>query len=154
MDEGGIYEDGTPEQIFDHPEGEKTRRFIRGLKILEMEIHNSSYDYPGMQARIIRYCEKNQIPRRMDMRLQLIFEETVQQLIIPVLKTTDIRVVIEYSEETGKADYTVCYGGERADITMLKDQLPVSILKSAAENIRYTYCPEEELSNQVTMTVR
>ena len=27
VDEGGIYEDGTPEQIFDHPEKELTRRF-------------------------------------------------------------------------------------------------------------------------------
>ena len=29
MDEGGIYEDGTPEQIFDHPQRENTRRFVQ-----------------------------------------------------------------------------------------------------------------------------
>lgn len=29
MDEGLIYEEGSPEQIFDHPRKEKTRRFIR-----------------------------------------------------------------------------------------------------------------------------
>ena len=35
MDEGGIYEDGTPEQVFDHPQKEKTIRFIRRLKVHE-----------------------------------------------------------------------------------------------------------------------
>ncbi|MBR4543006.1 MAG: hypothetical protein IKO53_02215 [Lachnospiraceae bacterium] len=29
MDEGGIYEDGTPDEIFDGPKREKTRHFIR-----------------------------------------------------------------------------------------------------------------------------
>ena len=32
MDDGGIYEDGTPEQIFEHPEKELTRRFIEKFK--------------------------------------------------------------------------------------------------------------------------
>jgi polar amino acid transport system ATP-binding protein len=29
MDEGGIYEDGTPDEIFDSPKREKIRLFIR-----------------------------------------------------------------------------------------------------------------------------
>jgi hypothetical protein len=49
--------------------------FIRGLQVLEVEIHESNFDFPGIQAQIIRYCEKNQIPRKIDMHLQLIFEE-------------------------------------------------------------------------------
>ena len=32
MDEGGIYEEGTPEEIFDNPKRENTRRFVRRLK--------------------------------------------------------------------------------------------------------------------------
>ncbi len=38
MDEGIIYEEGTPEQIFDHPQKEKTISFIR-------RIRNFSYTY-------------------------------------------------------------------------------------------------------------
>ena len=34
MDEGGVYEDGSPEQIFDNPQKERTRQFIRHLKVL------------------------------------------------------------------------------------------------------------------------
>ena len=36
LDEGVIYEEGTPEQIYDHPQKEKTRRFIEGLKETEL----------------------------------------------------------------------------------------------------------------------
>ena len=32
MDEGGVYEDGTPEQIFEHPQSPKTQSFIRGIQ--------------------------------------------------------------------------------------------------------------------------
>ena len=31
MDEGGIYEDGTPQEIFDNPKSEKLIHFIAGL---------------------------------------------------------------------------------------------------------------------------
>ena len=44
MDEGGIYEDGTPEQIFEHPQRENTRRFIEKLKVLELNITVSGDD--------------------------------------------------------------------------------------------------------------
>ena len=35
LDDGIIYEEGTPEQIFKNPQGEKTRQFIKHLKIFE-----------------------------------------------------------------------------------------------------------------------
>ena len=153
LDEGGIYEEGPPEQIFECPQKEKTRRFIRRLKVLELEIHEKGYDFPGMQSEIIQYCERNQIPRRMDMRLQLVFEETVQSLLIPFLEKPDILITIEYSEETEKAVFTACYGGETADITKQGDPLALSVLKGMTENIRYTCHPEEELKNRITLSV-
>jgi amino acid ABC transporter ATP-binding protein, PAAT family (TC 3.A.1.3.-) len=51
MDEGGICEDGTPEQIFDHPQRENTRRFVRRLKVLELNIESRDYDFPGHGGR-------------------------------------------------------------------------------------------------------
>lgn len=37
MDDGGVYEDGTPEEIFDNPKKERTIRFIRQLKVLKKQ---------------------------------------------------------------------------------------------------------------------
>ena len=59
MDEGGIYEEGTPEQIFDHPQKERTRRFIQKLKVLEFDIDRTGFDFLRWGAEIDRYCQQN-----------------------------------------------------------------------------------------------
>ena len=41
-DGGGIHEEGTPEEIFDRPRKERTRRFIRNLKVLEIAVRSSA----------------------------------------------------------------------------------------------------------------
>lgn len=153
MDEGGIYEEGTPEQVFDHPQKEKTRRFLQRLKVLEFEIRNANFDFLGAQSEIIEFCEKNEIPRRMDARLQLAFEETVQQLLMQHLEKSEITVSIEYSEETGCAVLTARYGGEMENITLQENQLALSVLKGVASEIRYSYRPEFDLKNEVTMVI-
>ena len=61
MDEGGIYDDGTPEQIFEHPQKERTRRFIRKLKVLELRIDSRDFDFIGAGTEIDRYCLQNDI---------------------------------------------------------------------------------------------
>ena len=75
MDQGGIYEEGTPEQIFDHPQKENTRRFIRRLKVLELSIQEGICDLPAMTALIDEYAMKNQISGSLLWRLHAVFEE-------------------------------------------------------------------------------
>ena len=151
IDEGVIYEEGTPEQIFDDPRREKTRRFIHGLKVLEFQIHDKNFDFPGALAEIIEYCDKNQISRRMDTHLQLAFEEMVQQLLIPSFEKPDIRVCIEYSPKEEKAVFTVRYRGEKTDVTAQEDHLSATILKGMAEHMEYSFHPEDELQNEIIM---
>ena len=45
MDEGIIYEEGTPEQIFDHPQKEKTISFIRRIRNFSYHIADNLYDF-------------------------------------------------------------------------------------------------------------
>ena len=99
MDEGVIYEEGTPEQFFDHPQREKTRRFVNRLKVLELTIESRDYDFLGMAGEIAQYCNKSQITPVLTNRIQLAFEESVNRLLIPSLKNPRIQAVVEYSEE-------------------------------------------------------
>ena len=154
MDEGGIYEDGPPEQIFDDPQREKTRRFIRKLKVFELEIDSKNCDFLGSQGLVEQYCAKNRLSRKEEMRLQLIFEELVHQILIPAMDQPDILMTIEYSEESEKLISVVRYGGERMDITETGDAISLAMLKSAAEEIRYEWREGEERGNQISMIVR
>ena len=154
MDEGGIYEEGTPEQIFGHPAKEKTFRFIRRLKVLELEIDSRSFDYLGMMTQIDEYCIKNHISYKTANHIQLAFEETVLQLLIPRLDPPRLRAVIEYTEADESARLTVNYAGEKLDITEQGDELPLSVLRGAAGGIRYSWNEEAEYGNQLVLQIR
>ena len=102
MDEGNIYEEGTPEEIFDAPKREKTRRFVHKLKVLEFTIEGRMFDFPGTQTEIRLYCDRNQIPRPLSRHIELAFEEAVQQNLMPKLKHPKIRVTVEFSAEKNR----------------------------------------------------
>ena len=154
MDQGGIYEDGTPEQVFDHPEGELTRRFIRKLKVLEMLVDSREYDFFAAGSRIDLYCLQNDIPPRTKYRIRLAFEELVQQMLLPVLRTTPIRVVAAYSAAGAQTTVTVSYGGQRFDPADGDNALSYKVLKQSVEDLSYAYDPDAEYTNTVTVTIR
>ena len=153
MDEGGIYEDGTPEQIFEHPQRENTRRFIRRLKVLELSIESRDYDFLGMAGQISAYCNKNQITPRMANRIQLVFEEAMQNL-LPALKEPRVQAVIEYAEQSESAEWALRYGGERLDVTASSDELSLSVLRGMTQEIAYTWEDGAELPNALHLKIR
>jgi polar amino acid transport system ATP-binding protein len=152
LDEGGIYEEGTPEEIFDHPVREKTRRFIHKLKVLELEIREKDYDFIGLQTEIEGYCRKNLVPYRVMNHIQLAFEEMTQQILVPGMSVPDIDCTIEYSADTQKALLTVDYGGERFDPSQDEDNLSLSVLRGAVSDIGYEWLPEADRKNRLVMT--
>ena len=147
MDQGGIYEDGTPEQIFDHPEQELTRRFIRQLKVLEFMIDSKDYDFFQAGAQIDHYCMRSVIPTRVKYRIHLSFEELLQQLLVPILGTRTIHVTLEYSEADEQAVVTVAYGGDRFDPAQSGNELSYQVLKKSVDDLSYSFDPEREESN-------
>ena len=137
MDEGGIYEDGSPEQIFGSPKRDKTRRFIQRLKVLEIKIENKNYDFPATVSSIENYCKKNLVAGRICNHLQLAFEELVQQILLPKLENSDINIAIEYSEEKGEATMNINHGLKDFNPLETADELSMSVLKGIASNIEY-----------------
>ena len=154
MDEGGIYEDGSPEQIFENPQRENTRRFIRRLKVLELRIQSRDYDFLGMETEIQQYCNKNQVPPRMAHRTQLAFEELVQQQLMPALDSPDIQAVLEYSETEESVTFTVRYGGKPFDVTAQGDELSLAVLRSSVTDMAYEWMAGEERGNRLTMRIK
>lgn len=75
MDEGGVYEDGPPEQIFLNPIKEKTRRFIHGISSLTVHIIDGELDLPKTVSDIEKFVASQNLDSRMKHKLQMIFEE-------------------------------------------------------------------------------
>ena len=149
----GIYEDGSPEQIFDNPKGELTRRFIKKLKLLELEIDSTEFDFALASGEIDKYCLQNDVPPRTKYRIRLAFEELVQQLLLPVLKRTAVHVTVEYSPVEMQTRVTASYGGERFDPAEGGNDLSYNVLKSSVEDLSYEYDLNEEKSNIVNLVI-
>ena len=153
MDEGGICEDGTPEQIFDHPRRENTRRFVRRLRVLELDIESRDYDFLGMAGEIEAWCVKNQVAPKLKNRVQLVFEEIVG-LLLPALKAPRLRAVCEYSGQTERAEWTIRYGGPRYDVTASGDELALAVLTGMTEEEEYAWDESAELKNRLRLVVK
>ena len=153
MDEGGVYEDGTPEQIFDHPRRENTRRFVRRLKVLELNIESRDYDFLGMASEIQTWCNKNQVAAKLAHRIDLTFEEATQ-LLVPAMDHPRLRAVCEYSEASEGAEWTLRYPGPRRDVTQAEDDLSLAVLKGMTEGMDYSWREGEELPNRLRLAVK
>ena len=58
MNEGLIYEDGTPDQIFCHPVHSATKAFVQRIQKLVFEIDSDDFDYLQIHTGINRFCIK------------------------------------------------------------------------------------------------
>src|SRR5574344_2047143 len=58
LDEGIIYEDGTPKQIFEHPQKDKTRIFINRIRSLNLSINSRDYDLYRLNSEIELFSGK------------------------------------------------------------------------------------------------
>ena len=153
MDDGGICEDGTPEQIFTNPQHETTRRFIRQLKVLELEIRSRNYDFPGAHGEIQQYCRRNQIPYRMANHMQLAFEELVQQTLFPAQPAPDMEVVLEYAAVDEQATMTVRYGGAALKQLPQGNEFSLPLLQAIASEPVCSSHPGESRPNQMVLQI-
>ncbi len=138
MDEGGVYEDGSPEQIFENPKREKTRTFIRKLKVLELDIRSRDYDFKGAVTRVERYCYKNHIDHGICLRIEAVVEELCQRILLGHCSNPAIRVHIEYSETLGKTEMNVAYKGEPFNPADTEDELAYKLLSGRVGSMEYS----------------
>jgi polar amino acid transport system ATP-binding protein len=100
MDEGLIYEQGTPAQIFDDPQREKTRAFIHRIRSYVKHVASRDYDLYAINAEVEAFCEKHILPRKARHNLLLMIEELLQ-LYGPYLDRGALDLTVSYSEATG-----------------------------------------------------
>lgn len=139
MDEGGIYEEGTPSEIFNSPKKEKTRIFIKRLKQLTLLIENSEFDFISYKSRIEQFCKDNMIPDKTSGDIQLIFEEAVKQGIAERGNTFPVNITLEFSESDGSISFEASYSGEKYDPVNDGDWISAAIIKNSSASFEHTY---------------
>ena len=74
MNEGIIYEDGTPQQIFGNPVHSATKAFVNRIQKLVYEIDSDEFDYLQIHTGIIRFCIKYNLSDKAEPAYALVKE--------------------------------------------------------------------------------
>lgn len=126
MDQGGIYEEGTPEEIFDNPKRELTKRFVKKLSSLEFEIVGNDHNIDEEIGKLVKFVSEYNLSPDKIMNLVRCYEESVS-MIENVIKTVkNYLITIEYSENDDllKLAFTTC---ENSKFSIEDDEIKNSI---------------------------
>ncbi len=153
MDEGLIYEEGTPEQIFENPQKEKTRAFINRIRSFNYRISSPDYDLYAMNAEIEAFCEKQILSKKTRYNVLLLFEELLQ-IYSPLLESTSLDMTLAYSEKKERLELVCESTGEAVnplDKDLLPDELGLTIINNLAESIDYQRVDDK---NKLTLMMK
>ncbi|MFH2046826.1 MAG: amino acid ABC transporter ATP-binding protein [Pseudomonadota bacterium] len=152
MDEGYIYEEGPPEQIFENPRKEKTGAFINRVRSFNYCIDSPQFDLYKMNAEIERFCEKHVFSRKLMNDILLIVEEL---LILHKAQSTlfDVDLKIAYSEKFNNIEIIFEYTGEHGNMLEKAepDDFGVNIIKNKVEKIVFQHANQR---NKLRMFVK
>ncbi len=151
---GGVYEDGTPEQIFEHPRKELTRRFVRQLKVYENAPEENGFDFPAVINGIEQFCIANRIPYELIGKIISATEELTAQIILPNIKERKINVCVEYDDTRMTAYAKFRYGGETFDPRSSDNGIALAILNKQCSEIEYNVSENKEYTNEVILHIR
>ena len=152
----GIYEQGTPQEIFDAPKGEKTIAFIRKLKYFGYEVTDRDFDLLEMQGGIRNFAEKYGLGSRLAYRLELCSDELIHEMLSGCYAENEpvkIGLDISYSEADGDTVINITSTGKDFNPFTVDDDdvhLGVSMLKNTAKNITHSF---SENLNRIEITL-
>ncbi len=134
MDQGEIYEDGTPEQIFEHPKRERTRIFIRQLKVLHVENVSRDFDFPAFMTQLEEFGRKQQLSQRQIYAMQLAAEEVIMSKRLPAFSLD-----VEYSEREDLAQMRFTYSGPSLQPFGGEEDLSLRMLKGMTKGMEHRF---------------
>ena len=137
MNEGVIYEEGTPEQIFEHPQRPATVAFINRIRTLEFKLADRHFDLYGMFGQVGVFCNKYGLGDEMLTKVQHVMEEMLFE-ILPF--SGPVTLTLDYSEK----DFTlrlefVQEGCTGPVLEQLPDEnIPLRLVRGMCSSLRET----------------
>jgi len=140
MDEGIIYEEGPPSQIFENPLKEKTRAFIQRIRSCSFALETMNYDLYAMQAEMQRLCEKHAVTPARIQSLLLVAEELVN-LHFSAMPQRPARISLFYSEKQDTLQLQLDSTGDPVnllDSALFPDEMGLQIITNLSRQLEYS----------------
>lgn len=139
MDEGIVYEEGTPEKIFDSPDKDRTRQFVHHLQVFEAELRRSGLNKMDLGTGIEQFGYRHMIGRRLINQMHVIVEELCINTILPILDSDEaLRIVFEYNDRDGGAiDVHLTYQGDDTDPLVDADEISMKLIRHYCQDLAW-----------------
>jgi len=153
MEDKGIYEIGTPEEIFDNPKKEKTKIFINKLKIFEASFTNLTFDIYEIGQKLAEYCFKYDITKKGKEKINLLLEEILFFICERADTEVQISLQVSYNEATGEKEIVIIYAGQEGNILENEafDIISLNLIKGLTSSVFFIENGEE---NTLKLSVR
>jgi polar amino acid transport system ATP-binding protein len=138
IDEGVIYEEGPPAQIFDSPLKDKTKAFIHRIRSFERRITSPGYDLYAIQGEMEAFCEKHMVASKVAGYVTHVTEE----LLLLQKDFIDLGLELSYSEKdmtlelvcnSAGSQYNPLEGGDP------DNELGLRIIRGRCRSLDYRY---------------
>ncbi len=141
MDQGIVYEEGTPDQVFDHPKTDRCRAFVHRLKTLHLDIASKEFDFIGAATDIDRFVRKQLLSAQQSLKYQQIFEELCVTSILPILPENGCQLSFDAlcSEDGSECEAVIRWTGEEFDPLTQGDELSAALAVSRTKRSAHAY---------------
>ena len=153
MDQGLIYEEGTPEQIFDAPQKERTKAFINRVRNLAFKINSQDFDLYAINAEVEGFCEKQFLSKKLRDNALLIIEELLL-IYKPFLNELELVLTVAYSEKTESLELICETAGNHfnpLESDHLPDEIGLNLVRNFASKIDFIW---ENSKNTLKITIK
>ena len=107
MDEGTVYEEGTPEEIFDNPKKEKTKNFINKINSFNKTIDKTSFNLLLFISEFVKYLNNKNVNIKTVNLLSVLIEEiTLNEIFSNMKNDGKINVQIYVNNDDIKIIYS------------------------------------------------
>ena len=139
MDEMGIYEEGTPEQIFRNPQKPKTQEFIYKIRSFTYDIHSASFDFYQLLGQAVTFMKNQRFDEKRNRDTVLLGEELIFHRIFPAAlhENADYRLTLRYAQKLDTAQLVFEGDAIPADLSkQIYDDISEKIVRSIAKEIK------------------
>lgn len=139
MDEGIIYEEGPPAQIFSSPHQEKTRAFLNKISLYRYSSFRDDLDIYQLNAEVEEFCLRHLLSRKQIRTVQLVMEEMLFNLLFS--RAENFSIAVGCSEDKGETEIIFDFDGPAGDPLADTDEateLPRMIVNRLTQDAEYS----------------
>ena len=141
MNEGVIYEEGTPQQIFENPQREATRAFTNRIRTLSCYVKNTDFDIYEFFGQMGQFCMHYGIIDK-----QRTIEHITDEFLTSLLKPEErpVTVSLNYSEKDYSLTLTIKIEGldESPLARSSSDELAINIVYGMCKSLTEESAPD------------